>query len=735
MRKRQIIPLAAAAFWLGLGRPALAYLDPGTQTQIVQMLGMILGALGMSAAFLLWPFRRFLWWLRGRFGGRVARGVLVSVLALIVVVAAGAAYHLFGPEPETEEFAVNPDLSDRVIVIGMDGLSPAVLSELMETGELPNFARLRDAGTFAPAQTTLPPESPVAWSGIATGCNPGKHGIFDFLHRDPKTYRPVLSIYRVNTKNWTDKREARYLPVREAPGFWTIASEAGVLSTVIRWPSAFPPEPVSEGGRFLSGLGVPDVRGRLGRYTLFTTVDREPAEGFKGQWRYAPGGEEEFESELAGPVVSGLTGRRESTVPVVVRRMSDEQIVLEIGGGPGVKLGVGEWSDYVPVRFRAGLGKTVPALVQAYLAELAPRLRLYVSTPQVDPKDPYFPITWPDGYARELADAVGRYSTLGMPEDVNAMKDGSLSPAAFEWRMLDLFEERREQFRYELGRYEKGLFAFIFDASDRIQHMYWMTRDEDHPRYDAAFAEKFGHVIPDLYRRMDGVLGEVLDRAAALDQADPEGKKTTVIVASDHGFTTFRTTVALNTWLVEQGYMALTTADGRNGRELFADVDWSRTRAYALGFAGIYINQKGRERSGIVEPGAETDALCEELATKLRQLREPVTGELAVRNVYRAREVYHGDETADGPDLVVGFRRGFRAEDTNVLGGTTTKVFDDNMTLWTGDHLMDPHVVPGILVTNLDLRNEHPRNIDLAPTILKALGVDRPESMDGEPLY
>lgn len=726
MRKRRhrLVGLLVVGLCLCLARPAPAYIDPGTQTAVVQMLAVILGGIGLCIGVLIWPFKRFLWWVKDRFGPRAARAVLVATAVVLVGgVVAGVAV-LFAPEDTEEPPKVDYTGSKRVILLGMDGLDPNLMDKMMDAGELPNFDRLREEGSYSRLQTTLPPETPVAWSGIGTGCNPGKHGIFDFLHRDPASYKILLSIYKVNTSNLLDKREKRYLPVRHAPGFWTFATEAGIPATVIRWPAAFPPERIT--GHFLSGLGVPDVRGGLGKYSLFTTDDKDPGGAFKGNRCCAAWDGDTFKGSFPGPVVAGLTGRKESKVEVVVRKLRSDEVSLKIGGAPEVVLKVGEWSEYIPMRFKPGWGKTIPAMVCAHLTALEPHLRLYVSTAEVDPLDPYFPITYPDGFAKELAEAVGRYTTLGMPEDVNAMKDGSLSPEAFEQGMLKLFEERKKQFDHEFKAFDKGLFAFVFDSGDRIQHMFWRTRDKEHPNYDAKFAKKFGHVIPDVYRRMDAVLGEVLATA---------GDETTVIVVSDHGFNTFRASVGLNSWLVENGYMVLTTPDGRNGRELFADVDWSRTRAYSAGFASMYVNLKGREKHGIVEPGEEQRRLCDELIDKLRQLKDPVNAQPVIRNVYLASEVYHGEHARNGPDLVVGFRAGYRAEDSNVIGAAPAQIVADNMSLWTGDHLMDPHVVPGVFFANRKLRRGSPRNIDVAPTVLQCLSIQRPDSMDGEPLF
>ena len=708
-----------------LAESAYGYIDPGTQSSVVQFLGLVLAAMGVLFGLLLFQAKRLWGWLKAilRAVGTSRRARFILAASSIVIISPMLGFWLYTKEGHTMKEGSHTH-EPRVIVLGMDGLDPGLLAEMMDAGQLSNFARLRHTGSFAALHTTVPPESPVAWSAIGTGCNPGKFGIYDFLHRDPETYGPLLAIYKVNTGNLLDAREKRYLPVRNAPGFWSIASQAGVPVSVFRWPVAFPPEPVS--GHFVCGLGVPDLNGRLGRYSLFTTKPEPEGKAFKGRWCAGSWQGDVFSSKLIGPVVAGLSGRKEATLDVVVRRRDQQSVSLQIGTVSAVTLGTGQWSDYLPVRFSPGWGKSLPGMVRAYLVAVEPHLKLYVSTVETDPLEPYSPFTYPDAYSRELAQAVGRYTTLGMPEDVNAVKDGTISPAAFEQAMHSLFAERKKQFDYELQHFDKGLLVFVFDHTDRIQHMFWRTRDKTHPNYDEAFAKEFGHVIPDMYRQMDDILGE------ALGQTDAN---TTLIVVSDHGFNSFRRSVGLNSWLVENGYMTLTTDTGRDGQEMFADVDWTKTKAYSLGFCSVYLNLRGREKQGIVAPGADCQKLCDELAAKLRLLKDPRSGTNAILNVYLASNEYHGGYRACAPDLVVGFNAGYRAEEKNVLGASPAAIFADNTSEWSGDHLMDAHIVPGIFLSNRTLRRNQPRVIDVAPTILQCLGVERPKTMDGEPLF
>src|SRR6201988_2838040 len=153
----------------------------------------------------------------------------------------------------------------KVIVIGLDGFEPMLAEPLMDRGELPNLSRLRERGGFSRAQTTSPAQTPVAWSTFATSTNPGGHGIFDFIRRDPKTYLPDLSMTRYERRN-------AYLPpkavnLRRGVPFWELLSKAGIPSTIVRFPCTYPPDSIR--GRMLSGMGVPDLRGGLGTSTFY----------------------------------------------------------------------------------------------------------------------------------------------------------------------------------------------------------------------------------------------------------------------------------------------------------------------------------------------------------------------------------------------------------------------------------------------------------------------------------
>lgn len=601
---------------------------------------------------------------------------------------------------------------DRVMVLGMDGLDPRRVTRMVGDGELPAFARLQQKGALCALATSNPAESPVAWSSLATGCNPGKHGIFDFIHRNPSGYVPFLSLQRA--KPTCAKGKDRYICPRHVPGFWRMTSDAQVPTTVIRWPVTFPAEPVN--GRFLAGLGVPDVTGRLGKHTFYTTADRNTDHENVVQvaWR-----EDAITTSLFGPTMTGMSGMRPVRAKLTIER-TECGITLRVGSQQQ-RINPGTWSDWFTVRFKWGPIHICDALVKFHLVSATPELRMLATPLQIDPRKQAWPLTQPASYGVELTDQVGLFHTLGIPEDTNAVNDGRYDLDAFLQQTVEIDRQRRAMFDYELNRFSEGVFAFVFDAGDRIQHMFWCVDDETSPTFDPAKAKKYGHVIRDLYRNMDDVL------AAALDTADED---TAVFVVSDHGFAPFHRAVHVNRWLIEEGFMKLKR--GGEGRSLLADVDWDRTQAYALGFTGIYLNIADRESHGIVRKGEEAENVINRLAEGLRRARDPDSGARTVRDVYLTRQVYSGPHKGDGPDLLVGFEPEYRASWQTALGGAPEGVVVDNDKPWAADHLVDPTAVPGVLAANVPITCGAPAGIDLAPTVLDCLGLPAPSNMDGK---
>ena len=615
------------------------------------------------------------------------------------------------------------DKFTKVILLGIDGLSPDIMEIGMARGDLPNFAKLKATGSYRHLATINPAQSPVVWSSIATGNNPGYHSIFDFIVRNPRNYLPELSLTKMNPKNITGRKESMFLQARQGKAFWQITSDNNIPTTVIRWPITFPAEKIS--GNMLAGLGVPDIKGNLGRYAFYTTNKEKSKKVKKGDVKLINFRDGVAETTVNGPAVAKFRRAKEAEIPMNIRLdKKNARITISVNGSD-YEVKEGGWSDWMRLVFDVGIRKRAPGMVRCYLAKMEPDLELYMTPVQVDAKEPIFPISHPDEYAGELAESIGYYHTLGMPEDTNAFGDDCLSADAFLESCDLIMREREGMFWTEINRFKDGVLAFVFDTTDRIQHAFWSTRDRQHPIHDETFATKYGGVIFDYYQRMDNVLGELW---AYVDET------TALFVVSDHGFTTFRRAFHVNSWLAQNGFMTLQgTPTDEEGDPLFKNVNWERTKAYALGFSSVYINKKGRERKGIVREGTEEAEVKGEISEGLKKFREPNSGQIIIKNVYDGKKLYRGPHADDSPDLILGFAPGYRASWQTAIGGAPESLVEDNKKRWSGDHLVDAHDVAGIFFTNQKIQNPNPTILDIAPTVLQCFGI-KAEEMEGRDL-
>jgi len=617
----------------------------------------------------------------------------------------------------------------RVVIVGLDGLDPDLATRFMDQGKLPNFAKLRDHGSFRRLATTCPPDSPVAWSSFITGVNPGKHNIYDFLGRDLGSYLPFLSSAQIRDTKKTLKVGKYTFPLgrprvkllRKGIPFWHFLGKAGVFCSVIRIPITFPPEKFE--GVLLSGMCVPDLQGSQGTFSFYSSraASGEKPEG--GERLSLQHDGERFHSYICGP--ENPLRRRPST-PLrldfsVKPDTADEKAEIEIADRR-FELRKGEYSEWVELRFKAGLGIRVHGLCRFYLKALTPHLELYVSPVNIDPSRPALPISHPLIYSVYLAKLFGPYATLGLAEDTWALNEGILDEEAFLKQCYLIHEERERIFFDALEKTPRGVCACVFDATDSIQHMFWRFLDASHPAVNSETDSRFGGVIEALYRRMDDLVGRILNQIG-------DG---VLLVVSDHGFKSFARGVNVNSWLWRNGYLALKDGVERSG-EWFADVDWERTRAYALGLNGLYVNQQGRERGGIVPPGEETRSLKRELQEKLQALVDPQTGRTPIARVRDRDVVYKGPYRGNAPDLIIGYAEGYRVGWDSAKGKVSAVVLEDNIKAWSGDHCIDPLLVPGVLFSNRKLDCDHPALMDVAPTVLAWFGLSLPPQMDGQP--
>jgi predicted AlkP superfamily phosphohydrolase/phosphomutase len=619
----------------------------------------------------------------------------------------------------------------RVIVLGLDGLAPPVMETMLARAELPNFARLRQLGCYRPLQTTYPAQTPVAWSTFATGVNPGAHGIFDFICRDPQTYQPDLALSRVERPK-SIFGLPRMVNRRKGIPLWELLAKAEVPSIVLRCPCTFPPD--TSGARMLAGVGVPDLRGGQGTGSFYTQDGDVRAKEHENVIVLPAG--DEVRTYLIGPrdtrKPQAPGGRQPAsalpdvTAELKVRVKRDQRkLTFEIDGTPkAIEVAEHAWGPWVQVKFKVSMLQSIAGLVRFYVRQLSPNVEFYVSPVNFDPAAPLFPVSAPADYAQELVKDIGLFSTLGMAEDHNAYDHGRCDEEAFLTQCDLVFAEREKMMTLELKRFTEGFFFVLFDTPDRVQHMLWRWRDHEHPGFCPELAEQAAR-IDETYLRCDQLVGRVLE------QAD---ENTLLMVLSDHGFGSFRRAFDTNTWLWQQGLLKLQGNQRPNAETGTGQIDWSKTYAYAVGLGGIYLNLQGRESAGMVEEGGESERVRKAIETGLAEAIDPDTRRPAVASVSRREQIYSGAYVNDAPDLLVNFCPGVRVSWQSSLGGFADAMFEDNTRCWSGDHIFHPPSVPGILFLNRLSRQDQPQMADLAPTILGYLKVRPHEAMEGESL-
>ena len=660
----------------------------------------------------------------------------------------------------------------RMVVLGIDGLDPDILAEAIERfpNRTRNFQWLANASGIHSLGTSTPPQSPVAWSNFITGLNPGGHGIFDFLHRSKATRNVIGSIMTdvpaadpmIKFGEWelpspfADQPE----PNRTGTPFWVRMAEAGVPADLWRMPINIPIDP-SHGVSF-PGMMTPAMDSAYGESTLYTD---DPLAKATNKYKKLI-----VVSEYGGKVDTKITGPVNGLKPHVtsqcaLRFFIDREagtVAVDTGGGISV-LRVGEWGEFLPLTFDMDLPlgfMDQTGMARFYLRSIEPNLEIYASPVNIDPEAPSSPVSEPDSASADLAKAIGSYYTQGMAEDVNSLKSGVISVEEFMEQVEIVYNERRAMMDYAIDRYieneEGGLMFVYYSTVDLTSHMMWRHGDTEHPHHDPAIAARTSEqwtdrpgstwkdTTFDVILKMDPVLARLRERL---------GDDVTYIVMSDHGFAPYRRVFSLNTWLFENGYLVL--KDGM-GKELaksdpnykkvsLAAVDWTKTRAYGMGFNGLYLNRKGREadnpetedvdESGIVVPGPEAEALLAELKEKLEAIIDPVTKLPVVLTADLATEIYSGPRIPESPDILVGYNYGYGNADASSSGRIPHQTLRDNLGgTFNGSHLMAPEVVAGILMSNRSVRQGSHQLEDMTVQILHHYGIEVPDELKGHPV-
>jgi len=676
--------------------PAAAYIGPGAGFALAAPAAFIGVTLFLvAAAILAWPFRKLWRLIRRRPRGK--------------------------------------SLVKRIIVVGFDGQDPRVTDRLLAEGKLPNLARLAEQGAYHRLETTYPSITPVAWSSFSTGVQPGKHNIFDFLDRDRRSYLPILSSVRIGKVDRVLKLGKLRIPLakpeltllRRSKPFWKILGEYKIWSTVIRVPISFPPDKFY--GAQLGAMSIPDLLGTQGTFILYTT--RKSSDRFKEGGIRVPlqrnGTPDAFDTVIHGPENSFLEGNPPLELPLSIRLDRKAGLANVKVNGTRLELAPGKLSDWVKLEFPAIPGVKVAGLCRMMVTELSEEFSLYLTPISLDPEAPAMPISHPSFYSAYLAKRVGPYSTMGLAEDTWALNEHVTNDATFWTQTVGIDDERRKMFLSALDRQRSGALVCVFDGIDRVQHMYWRYAEKGHPAQ--AHSENGEHVdaIETFYRRNDELVGQILPKVRKGDL---------LMVISDHGFTSFRRGVNLNRWLLDNGYLALKPGtDGSS--EWLRDVDWSRTKAYAVGLSGMFLNIEGRESGGIVKPGEEAEALKAEIAAKLGGLRDTEKGEIGINEAFDSAKIYSGPYKGNAPDLLIGYNHGYRASWDCASGVVSGPVFEDNIKAWSGDHCVDPRLVPGVFFCNRAIDTDEPALIDIAPTALELFGLTPPAHMEGKSLF
>ena len=549
--------------------------------------------------------------------------------------------------------------------------------------------------------------------------DPGGHGIYDFVHRNPETLTPFSSMAQAAEGGRTLSIGPYLLPLsqghvtsfRKGTAFWQILAEHDVPTNIIRMPTNFPPIECDE-GHAVSGMGTPDLRGTFGTFAFYTDDPKQ-------ETRQVPGGQivhvelDDYQAALRvqgpdntlrkdhAPTYVDMTVHVDPSQPVARIDLDDSQIILREG----------EWSDWVHVHFPLIPGlKSAAGMFRIYAKKLRPNFELYVSPINIDPADPELPITAPASYSTQLARSIGPFYTQGMAQDTSAFRQAVFNRDEYISQSRQVSEQNLKLLRYGLDHFKEGVLFFHFFGIDQNSHMLW---------------GKYEDQLLDTYKLVDNTIGWVREKAGNAH----------LIVMSDHGFTSFDRAVHLNTWLMRENFLTLDDPKNTGQEELFAHVDWSRTQAYSVGLNGLYLNLQGRERDGIVAPGAEADSVLRKIKERLLEFRDPDNGKPVVYSLTLPRKEFHGDALESAPDMLVGYYPGYRSSWQTALGAVPAKLVEDNTEEWRGDHCIASKFVPGVLISNRKSRVEDPHLYDLTVSILNEFGVPAGPGMIGHTIY
>lgn len=562
----------------------------------------------------------------------------------------------------------------KTIIVGFDAFDPTFFERLHSEGKLPNLSKFVQSGGYSPFTVSNPPQSEVSWTSIATGLDPGGHGIFDFVHRNPNTYVPYVSL--LTTKS--SAVGTQFIPPHQAQTIFDEAVQDGYPATSLWWPATFPARfesPI----RSIPGLGAPDIMGRLGVGIAFSPefgsqekkkTQLEKLEKKQGSI---------YQGWLTGPTGKTLTGIKETGLDITLE-ISDDKSGKLIIGKQSWRLEAGKWSPILEINFKMGIGVSVKAVTRVILSKLEPEPVLYFLPLQIHPLHNPWRYATPKGFVKDLWKNQGPFLTLGWPQDTTGLEEGWITDQQFIDLCSRITLEREHVFMHLLDKFSEGVLGCVFDSLDRLQHMFWHDRPD---------------IIEDYYVKLDDLFGRIETRVQQSKNHDSH-----LIMVSDHGSKDFNYKVNLNKWLVNQG---LITANVTEDKGSIKEADWAKTQAYAIGLNSLYINQSGREGEGTVTADQKPEVI-ESIRQGLLKWKGP-DGLNVVKNVYLHDEVYEGPLAEYGPDLLIGYTAGYRASAETGLGEWNKEEIETNSDHWGADHCMDPAEVPGVLFSNRGLKD------------------------------
>ena len=559
------------------------------------------------------------------------------------------------------------------ILLGFDSFDPKIFEALSNKGELKNLTAFAGDKGYSRLKVSAPPQTEVSWTSIATGADPGVHGIFDFVHRDPDTYIPYVSI--LPTQQGVGGEQ--FVPPYTAKTIFSEAAEMGYPSIALWWPALFPARlelPIST----IPGLGTPDVRGQLGVGEYCTNDLNEKKEKTRVSY-LTEKTKGIYAGHLDGPLTKTRDGLKPAQIDFELNVKDDANAALRIGTVE-LNLTIGQWSPIFEVTFKLGFMFNVTAVTQVILSEVKNKVGLYFLPLQIHPLHSTWHYGAPKAFLKDSWKNAGPFLTLGWPQDTTALEEGCITDEQFMGLCESIFASRKKVFYHHLSHMKEGVLAGIFDSLDRVQHMFLRDRED---------------IVHDWYRWIDAFVGEAREKISSLGM-----DKSRLLVMSDHGFNLFHYKLNLNRWLAENGYISFASDDDAG----LQNVKWEDTSAYALGLNSIYLNVNGREGKGKLSAEQITPLLAE-IKEKLLALRGP-DGQKAISAVYMKHEAFNGGPFMRlGPDLVVGYANNYRASADTGLGKAPKEVFEKNTDHWGADHCIDSELVPGVIFANHDVAN------------------------------